>query len=1420
MTPTNQPLTIRFSTLDDHTTRLQLARPDLGEARGRFVLPYDVATWRAIMRALEPQFELEKADEATRAALQPLGDLKRLPQTAGAALAGGLLADEEMRTGFEVALGLAEGRRQALPVELRFGLDCDPLAALPWELLHHKERFLVADTSIALSRYPEGAFPPTPALADLPLRVLLVLCEPTDASPILPQEARRQLLHGLRSLDEVGAVIVDLLRPPTFDRLVEAVTGGSTQVLIFYGHGVYEAAMGGRLLFEDEFGGGDLVQAGELGAALRNSDVRLVLLGACQSAQVGPLPQPFPQGRERGEGAGMWRGTAPALLRAGVPLAVGMQVSMRVDAALAFMRQFTLSLAAGKPVTEAVAEGRKPLVRRKYGGAWFIPALYGRPAGDTRLFDPAQPLPAGTADLRAQMKARRAEIGQLEAQVGQMGMVTRPQEMAQLRAARASYAQARAQLARRTPVGYSAVTSLLYGVPSNPVFVGRAAELREVAEELVGEQPVVIWGAGGIGKTALAAEVAQRQGWRFPAGVLWLDCRGGPALDTLLERIGGFCGLVGMEQIPPEHKETAARAALAGLGERGLLVWDNSEDVWPVRAVRQFVETLPPNCQCLLTTREDPRQAMWPTIELQPLVDEAMMELFGRLASAARVKVGTPADLEAIPRIIGHLQGHPLALLLVVPLAKDRGLARTWRELQARPFKGVAAAFELSTERLSELQQRLFARLSVWTIPFEWEAAEAMMAGVGAQHAAPPPGAAEEAAAALDVLKQRALLTWDGARYGYHALLRQYAYSKLREMEDPRAVHRLAAEYLRAKITDEEQTVTPEEVLEEVDQWEKAEAWEEFARCAGALVGSLDRLGYWSEIRQRLERARAAVQEHLDSPPDLEAGLLNDLAAIVFKSAEWDEAIDLWQGASERYQAAGDEQGLAQTLGNLGAVYMQKGEWDRAIEFYEKSLETKERVGDIHGMAQTYNNLGLVYADKGEWDRAIEFYQQALQMLERVGDIHGMAQTYNNLGTVYMQQGKWDRAIEFYEKSLEISERVGDIHGMAVTFMNLGNIYTRKGEWDRAIEFYQQALQMLERVGDIHGMAQTYNNLGTVYMQQGKWDRAIEFYEKSLEISERVGDIHGMAQTLGNLGLVYMQKGEWDRAIEFYEKSLETKERMGDIHGLAQTYTNLGSVYARKGEWDRAIEFYGQALATMERVGDIHGLAQTYGNLGSVYLQKGEWDRAIEFYQQALQTMERVGDIHGMAVTFMNLGSIYMQKGEWDRAIEFYQQALQTMEQVGDIHGLAQTYGNLGNVYSQKGEWDRAIEFYEQALQTMERVGDIHGMAVTFMNLGTIYMQKGEWDRAIEFYEQALQTLERVGDIHGVAQTFGNLGLFYQARGDTEQAAHYMAQAYLIFVRLGAAPEAQQAGGLLVDILGSVEAANEYLAQMAEAGAS
>jgi hypothetical protein len=117
-------LKIRFSTMagtgDASVYRLDLDSPAIGQASGEFRLPFDPSTQRAIQQALAPNFALEQADDPTRQALQALGSLAQLPTTVGDALSQALLAAASVHSGFDRALGLAEIKRQPLPVELRF----------------------------------------------------------------------------------------------------------------------------------------------------------------------------------------------------------------------------------------------------------------------------------------------------------------------------------------------------------------------------------------------------------------------------------------------------------------------------------------------------------------------------------------------------------------------------------------------------------------------------------------------------------------------------------------------------------------------------------------------------------------------------------------------------------------------------------------------------------------------------------------------------------------------------------------------------------------------------------------------------------------------------------------------------------------------------------------------------------------------------------------------------------------------------------------------------------------------------------------------------------------------------------------------------------------------------------------------------
>src|SRR5439155_554377 len=83
--------------------------------------------------------------------------------------------------------------------------------------------------------------------------------------------------------------------------------------------------------------------------------------------------------------------------------------------------------------------------------------------------------------------------------------------------------------------------------PAVPDFTGRAAELAEVGRALRGPAPVVLHGAAGAGKSALAVQAAWRARRRFPDGQLTasLGASADPAtvLTGFLRLLGHCAGL-------------------------------------------------------------------------------------------------------------------------------------------------------------------------------------------------------------------------------------------------------------------------------------------------------------------------------------------------------------------------------------------------------------------------------------------------------------------------------------------------------------------------------------------------------------------------------------------------------------------------------------------------------------------------------------------------------------------------------------------------------------------------------------------------------------------------------------------------------------------------------------------------------------
>jgi hypothetical protein len=269
---------------------------------------------------------------------------------------------------------------KGLRIQLRLS-EANELIDVPWEYLRDPgppTQFVLNSNAKSLVRYLELTKPVQVLTVEPPLKILVMISNPTNVDALDVEAEWAHLKQALSDLESSRQVVLTRLKKATLSELLDHLQDPNSSdyhVFHFIGHGAFDqATQAGVLLLEGQDGQAREVSAEKLAAHLQNlPSLRLAILNACDGARTSSR-DPF-------------AGVAQTLAGLSVPAVVAMQFAISDEVAIVFARTFYRALSFGYPVDTALSQARLAIfglagVELEFG----IPVLYMR-SSDGKIFD-------------------------------------------------------------------------------------------------------------------------------------------------------------------------------------------------------------------------------------------------------------------------------------------------------------------------------------------------------------------------------------------------------------------------------------------------------------------------------------------------------------------------------------------------------------------------------------------------------------------------------------------------------------------------------------------------------------------------------------------------------------------------------------------------------------------------------------------------------------------------------------------------------------------------------------------------------------------------------------------------------------------------------------------------------------------------
>jgi tetratricopeptide (TPR) repeat protein len=322
------------------------------------------------------------------------------------------------------------------------------------------------------------------------------------------------------------------------------------------------------------------------------------------------------------------------------------------------------------------------------------------------------------------------------------------------------------------------------------------------------------------------------------------------------------------------------------------------------------------------------------------------------------------------------------------------------------------------------------------------------------------------------------------------------------------------------------------------------------------LVGLECDMGNWDTALIHCYQLRRLAERTKDTQ-NLAFSFFNQGKVEVAQN-RWDEALESYLNANERFMEAGDRRGVAMTNRAMGVIYANKGDHSSATRCFESSLSMARMICDRDLEAKAEDNLANIFDLEGKFDEAEKAHTRSLEYFLEVNDLASAARTSNNLGVLNMLRDRYQVAAEYFEKTIDSCRQTMNRSTLGISLINCAYCSARCGDIARSITYTDEAVSIFKEPNDINMLALAYRNYGYIELRNSRYDLAFEWFEKSVRAAEASGVEDTFAACCHEYGMGLIKAAtDLKLAKKLLKKAASLYRSMGDIERARTVETKL-----------------------------------------------------------------------------------------------------------------------------------------------------------------------------------------------------------------------------------------------------------------------